>query len=64
MDKSTLIALVLCVLLVGGAIFASAEYLEEDKIEIVNDYEQPVCGPSSCGQQCGGNCGIPSCGCS
>lgn len=62
MEKISLFALVIAVVLVVSVIFASAEFLKEDEIEVEN--LQQVCGPRTCNLQCGGGCGVPKCGCS
>ena len=61
MEKKTLIATVLAVLLIVGAIFVSAALENEEVSEEVE--EQQVCGAQTCNQQCGGSCGVPKCGC-
>jgi len=67
MEKTTLIAVVLATLLIGGVVLASAAFLQEDELEgsetQVVKQPQPTCGPRTCDGQCGGNCGIPTCGC-
>ena len=64
MEKTAIIAIVLAILLIAGAVFASAAFLQENKegngaVEIS---PQPACG-CGCNQQCGGNCGIQGCSC-
>ena len=66
MEKVTIMAIVLAVLLIAGAVFASAKFLEEDEAENSEteiDLPQQECNSGTCNQQCGGNCGIPRCGC-
>lgn len=62
MEKMTMITLAIAVLLIGGAIFASANYLQEENVIEINVL--PACGPKTCNEQCGGDCGISGCGCS
>lgn len=62
MEKMTMITLAVAVLLIGGAIFASANYLQEKNVKEVDALL--TCGPKTCNQQCGGDCGISECGCS
>lgn len=67
MKKTTLIGLVVTLLLVVGAIFVSAhlatDEVSEDSEPEVTQPEKQTCSPGTCNFQCGGNCGIPSCGC-
>lgn len=65
MEKKALVGVLIGALLIIGAIFVSAtmpqrEILEED---LVIEDSQQTCGPSTCGGQCGGTCGIISCSC-
>ncbi len=53
MRKTTLAVMAIAVLLVGGAIYASASSQET----------AATCGESTCNGECGGNCGIEGCGC-
>jgi len=78
MQKMTIIALVLATVLIAGAVFASANFIQEETecscgkcngdcngncgAENCNCAQK--CGASACGNTCGGNCGISSCGCS
>lgn len=61
MDKKVLIGAVFLLFLVAGLMFVSAN-LGQNNAEIVEEPE-PTCGADTCGLECGGNCGIPSCGC-
>lgn len=63
MERINIIAIVVAVLLIAGAVYASADFLEEDEKEIETE-EYYECNANTCDQRCGGNCGIPSCGCS
>ena len=65
MNKTNLIVAVVVGLLIVGAIFVSATFQEEqeEKKEVV-EKPQPACGTDTCKYECGGNCGMPSCGCS
>jgi hypothetical protein len=61
-------AIVLAVVLIAGAVFASVAFLQEDvpeesKTETIKQLQQ-TCDIETCNWQCGGNCGIPTCGCS
>jgi len=61
MDKMKLFAIGLAVVLVVSGVFVSANFLqEEEKAEVC---VQPECGSGTCNFECGGDCGIPSCGC-
>ena len=65
--KKDLIGLVAIVLLIVGAIFVSA-HLTSDKEETSQPVEEisenaETCGPNNCNFNCGGNCGVPTCGC-
>ncbi|MBW2980502.1 hypothetical protein KY360_03735 [Candidatus Woesearchaeota archaeon] len=66
MNRAIAIAVVLAVLLVAGGVVVSANLLQEDKADVCGveaPPPQPVCGSATCNRQCGGTCGIPSCGC-
>lgn len=68
--KIGLVAALLAVLLVAGAVFASSA-IQKDAAADNNDAPAETgikekscgCGSPSCNQQCGGSCGISSCGC-
>lgn len=69
MEKATLGAIALAIVLIAGVVFVSAALSEDStqskqgsKIKYSQE-PQPVCGSQTCNNQCGGNCGIPSCGC-
>lgn len=63
MEKITLISIVLAVVLVAGAVFVSADFLEDEpKVEVKQTVQE--CNPSTCPSgDCGGTCGVPTCGC-
>ena len=65
MDKTTIIAVVLAVLMVAGAALASAKFLGDGSTEEEVDSGEVAleCGAETCNGECGGSCGIPSCGC-
>jgi hypothetical protein len=64
MEKKMMVALVMVAFLVAMAVFASAD---SAPVEVVEEAEPsqpgPECGPGNCNLECGGDCGIPSCGC-
>ncbi|MBD3164625.1 hypothetical protein GF323_05490 [Candidatus Woesearchaeota archaeon] len=69
MDKRIWIGLSIALVLVLGGLFASAN-LETEVIESGEEKEssvcgapEPSCGADTCNFDCGGNCGISSCGC-
>ncbi|MBD3248431.1 hypothetical protein GF336_00110 [Candidatus Woesearchaeota archaeon] len=64
MNKKTIAAVVIAALVILGAIFVSAgmEDRTEEK-DTVSLSEKPACGPDTCNNECGGGCGIPTCGC-
>lgn len=66
MEKKTIFALAVVAVLVLGAVFVSAD--SEELTHADEDVKEPepsqqICGPSSCGGNCRGGCGISSCGC-
>jgi hypothetical protein len=76
MDKITVLAIAAAILLVAGAVFAAADFLDEDVPDVPaagagggGDAAGPSacsagndCG-AGCGGQCGGSCGVPGCSC-
>ncbi len=66
MEKK-LIGLAIAIILVVGLMFVSANTQadsEEKPTASSCEIAEPICGSSTCNQQCGGSCGIPRCGCS
>lgn len=61
-------AIVFVAVLVVGALFVSARLNSEETSESSGSEKvqqsQLECGAGTCEGQCGGNCGIPTCGCS
>ena len=70
MKKTNLIALAVIAVILVGTIFVSAAFQEEkEEFSVQQPSEtcgapQQTCGSETCNLQCGGSCGIPSCGCS
>lgn len=65
MEKTTIIAVVLAVVLIAGAVFVSATLPKEEAVA-ENNVCQPgsgSCDDGNCNNQCGGTCGVPNCGC-
>lgn len=60
--------MVVIVAFVVGAVFVTSAFAQEDKETSVKQstcgQPEPICGSDTCNQECGGSCGIPSCGCS
>ena len=69
MEKITVISIVLAVLLIAGAVFAAADFLDEEPVADGGGAEQPkACSDgqdcsAGCGGTCGGSCGVSTCGC-
>ena len=76
MDKNTTIAIVLAVFLILSAVLVSADFSNKSKLSTTSScdgsqnnkgnvcsLDLEKCGADTCNNQCGGNCGIPSCGC-
>jgi len=66
MEKTTLVTAISVALLVVGVLFVSANIPAEEAVVDESGTCNSIpktCGPSTCKQQCGGTCGIPSCGC-
>ena len=67
MEKKSLILVVAVLFLVAGGILVSAHFSDNEEIEDnevkVQKSSQESCGPNNCNSQCGGKCGIPTCGC-
>ena len=64
MNKKLLIGVMVLVVAIG-AIFVSAQ-LDSEEGESYSELEQPsqpTCNAQTCGLECGGNCGVPKCGC-
>ena len=69
--KQYILAVAVLLLLVAGAVFATADFLDEDPAaeEDGGSAAQPrACSAGNdcsagCGGQCGGSCGVPGCGC-
>jgi len=65
MNNKVLIGAVIATVLIIGAIFVSAQFIsdEEPKLSCEAIQSAEGCTQNSCNVQCGGNCGVPSCGC-
>ena len=67
MKKTNKIALAVIALLILGAIFVSAYVSDNSNAEQNTIEEKPrvqeECSASTCNFNCGGNCGVPTCGC-
>jgi len=68
MEKKTMYILGIVLVLVVGALFVQAnlgnkEASEESK-PTACQVPQPTCNANTCNLECGGTCGIKSCGCS
>lgn len=67
MEKKTWLILGVVLVLVVGALFVKANLgakeAPEDK-PTVCQVPPPTCNANTCNFQCGGTCGIKSCGCS
>ncbi len=62
--KGSFAAIMLAVVLVTGAIFASAAFLEQGgESKEMEASDEPLCEEIGCKEECGNKCGIPSCGC-
>jgi len=61
MKKLTIVILVIATLLVAGALAASASFENTEETPEIKD--APVCGKTACDGECGGQCGVPTCGC-
>ncbi|MBW2971915.1 hypothetical protein KY359_02665 [Candidatus Woesearchaeota archaeon] len=69
MEKVTIVAVALAILLVAGAVFVAADFLDAPPASDADD--APVQAPRACGAeggcgcggQCGGTCGVAGCGC-
>jgi len=66
MDKKLLVSLGIVVVLVVGALFVNANNAPQETTEepTVCRTTPKTCNENTCKQECGGNCGIKSCGCS
>ena len=60
MEKALMIGIVIAAILVVGIVLVAAELPSEPTVQ----QEEPLCGPETCDYNCGGNCSVPSCGCS
>ncbi|MBW2967653.1 hypothetical protein KY362_04150 [Candidatus Woesearchaeota archaeon] len=75
MEKVTMLAIVAAVVMVVGAVFVAADFMQgpaADSGETGGEGDAPSasggsCGAGSCGASCdgscGGRCGAPTCGC-
>ena len=61
--KKVFIGMTVVLFLLAGVFFVSADFSEKEEVE-VDDTQYEECGPNTCNGQCGGGCGVPTCGCS
>lgn len=67
MKKATLIGVILAItIILVVSIFVSAHLTTEEKFSESDEIKiQPTqtCNANTCNFECGGNCGVPNCGC-
>ena len=62
MEKKNLIGLITGILLIVGAVFVSATFLQGEVAEEESG-DEASCGCGSCNGDCGGSCGVEGCSC-
>ncbi|MBD3361191.1 hypothetical protein GF358_00170 [Candidatus Woesearchaeota archaeon] len=63
MDKKVLVGVTMLLFLIAGLMVVSANLSSNTVTQETPEDAPPTCGQDSCGFECGGDCGIPSCGC-
>ena len=64
MNKKIIIGLVVALAVIIGAVFVSANFATDNPVEETQQKISPTeCNAQTCGGQCGGSCGVPTCGC-
>lgn len=65
MNKKIWVGMIVALLAITAAIFVSADFSgdEPQKQTFSEKIGPATCGSGTCNFECGGNCGVPKCGC-